>query len=225
MIRRRLAIALDDGPACPACELGEKHAHRLHSRPQAVRAMVGFCECGCGHATALVRGTDRNKGDIKGQPRRFILGHSFPRRVIPLHARFWSKVRVTSGCWEWMSRRNSAGYGQLYMSEAGRRKTWRAPRVAWLLSHGPIPPGLFVLHRCDNPPCVNPDHLFLGNTMDNAQDMMAKGRGPSGERNGNARLTAADVQDIRDRLARGEATRSIARIYGVDPATIRRKAL
>ncbi len=196
----RLAFTLDDAPECPACLAGERHAHRLGTPD-------GLCECGCGGRPSIAR--------------RFILGHR--KRFVPLHARFWEKVRVTSGCWEWTGRRTSSGYGQIALTDAGRR-TMRAPRVAWLLSNGAIPPGLLVLHRCDNPPCVNPDHLFLGTDMDNARDKIAKGRDASGARNGRARLIATDVKDIRHRLAEGERKNSIGRVYGVDRSTIRRIA-
>jgi hypothetical protein len=75
-------------------------------------------------------------------------------------------------CWEWAGARNSDGYGKSYAGSGYRM----AHRVAWESSFGPIPDGLFVLHRCDNPPCVRPDHLFLGTNTDNVRDSVAKGR-------------------------------------------------
>jgi hypothetical protein len=85
---------------------------------------------------------------------------------------FWRRVRVGSPeeCWPWTGAKHKQGYG-LY--GAGPK---RAHRVAWTLVHGEIPPGLQVLHRCDNPPCVNPGHLLLGTALDNQQDKAAKGR-------------------------------------------------
>lgn len=85
---------------------------------------------------------------------------------------FWQHVKVgdPSECWLWTGSKHKQGYG-LY--GAGPR---RAHRIAWTLIHGEIPPGLQVLHRCDNPPCVNPAHLFLGTDKDNHQDKAAKGR-------------------------------------------------
>jgi hypothetical protein len=87
------------------------------------------------------------------------------------------------------------------------------------MANGPIPDGLFVLHRCDNPPCVRPDHLRLGTAKDNTQDMLRKGRSgyPSapGERNGHARFTDAQVIAIRERFDAGEMIRSLAFEHGV----------
>ena len=89
-----------------------------------------------------------------------------------IHHRFWSKVHVTNGCWLWTRCRRKDGYGKLGLFG----EIVYAHRVAWLLTNGPIPKGLCVLHHCDNPPCCNPDHLFLGTRADNATDRDTKGR-------------------------------------------------
>lgn len=98
-----------------------------------------------------------------------------------------------------------------------------AHRYAWLITNGPIPAGASVLHHCDNPPCVRPDHLFLGNALDNAQDKVQKGRlrygDARGERNGKAKLTAADVIQLRARAAQGERQCDLARAFGITPQT------
>ena len=163
--------------------------------------------------------------------------------------RFWSKVAKGDGCWEWMAARDRKGYG---MFQVGVGKTARAPRFAWELAHGPIPAGLHVLHRCDNPSCVRPDHLFLGTAADNNADKVAKGRQargdrhPSrthrhrlprgdqhhlrlrpetvlrGEQNGNARLTSEQVRDILAMRASGKGQRAVAATFGVSKTTIRR---
>lgn len=87
--------------------------------------------------------------------------------------RFWAKVHKSDGCWEWTGKRAS-GYGR-FVTPPGRRM-WSAHRYSWTLANGPIPDGLFVLHHCDNKPCVRPEHLFLGTNADNMRDAWRKGR-------------------------------------------------
>lgn len=86
---------------------------------------------------------------------------------------FWHHVRVGDDCWEWQRYRNNHGYGALRF----KGQQAYAHRVAWRLWHGDYPDHLCVLHHCDNPACVRPDHLFLGTRKDNSRDMIAKGRG------------------------------------------------
>lgn len=92
--------------------------------------------------------------------------------------------------------------------------------MAWMLTNGPIPDGLQVLHRCDNPPCVRPDHLFLGTIMDNMHDKAQKGRTARGEKNGQAKLTPKQVRMIRKRIAAGETRTAIAADFHVTRTTI-----
>lgn len=97
------------------------------------------------------------------------------RRRRPLPDRFWPKVDLRagmSGCWPWRGALDSDGYGAL----KDRGRSAKAHRVAWEIANGPIPRGEFVLHRCDNRPCVNPAHLFIGDAGANARDMVSKGR-------------------------------------------------
>jgi hypothetical protein len=100
----------------------------------------------------------------------------------PIEKRFWPKVRKTETCWLWTGTKNERGYGFTTYTDGRNAK---AHRVAWELTNGPIPEGLWVLHRCDVPSCVRPDHLFLGDAKENTRDMHAKGRA----RNGNERKT------------------------------------
>lgn len=86
--------------------------------------------------------------------------------------RFWSFVRKTRRCWLWTASTKAGGYGQF--SFGGKR--WLAHRLAWFLTHGSVPSGVDVCHKCDNPTCVRPDHLFLGTGGDNARDSVSKGR-------------------------------------------------
>lgn len=134
--------------------------------------------------------------------------------------RFWAQVERTGECWEWRGKLGRGGYGQTW-------RDGRAPlvhRVSWELHYGPIPEGLFVCHRCDNPPCVRPDHLFLGTAKENTQDMMAKGRfrlsrKRRGEEHPRAKLTAEQAGLIRARV--GTSRRKLAEEFGVSPGTIR----
>ena len=143
--------------------------------------------------------------------------------------RFWSKVDQSGqGCWLWQGTLLTQGYGCFKI--AG--KMYKAHRVAYTLAKGTIPPGMFVCHHCDTPRCVRPDHLFLGTSKDNSQDAVRKGRTAAGdrngvrlhpetrirgdkhwshlyperhrgERNGRARLTQAQAEEIRARYAAG----------------------
>ena len=143
-------------------------------------------------------------------------------RDIALRLAEWHVV-TEAGCWEWVGSRTPKGYGKVHFK--GRTK--RAHRISYELAHGPIPNGLTVCHTCDNPPCINPAHLFLGTNADNRRDMMAKGRScapkrpASGERNGFAKLTAAIVREIRALAAAGSLTKvEIGRRYGISGAHV-----
>ena len=142
---------------------------------------------------------------------------------VPVEQRLWKHVRrgSPSECWEWTGSRDQTGYG-LLKAEGNRLRTVRAHRVAWEVTFGSIPEGLWVLHHCDNPPCCNPAHLFLGTNDDNQADRIAKGRGPNhhGQRNPNARLTASDVEQIRELVAAGHTHRQVARQFGVNRSTV-----
>ena len=115
--------------------------------------------------------------------------------------RFWQKVnkKTENGCWEWLAGQTRNGYGLLKVSGISTR----AHRFSWELHHGEIPKDksyfktMFVLHKCDNRLCVNPDHLFLGTAQDNISDMVAKGRAAIGETHGRAKLSEIQVRVIR----------------------------
>jgi len=130
--------------------------------------------------------------------------------------RFWAKVAKGAGCWEWQGGRVSEGYGLLFerreTAESGKRRQVfeYAHRISWELHYGPIPAGKDVLHKCDEPPCCNPQHLFLGDATDNALDMCSKGR------HRNYVLTEEQKQQAREDFKTGKATRKqLAEKYGV----------
>lgn len=133
--------------------------------------------------------------------------------------RFWQKVsKRASGCWEWTAGCDGTGYGTFWDG-----RMWGAHRYSWTIAYGLIPRGMCVLHRCDNPLCVNPAHLFLGTHQDNADDRESKGRGHMrrGTANGRSKLTEAAVLDIRRRYRPGNGI-ELAREYGVGKATVSR---
>lgn len=135
---------------------------------------------------------------------------------LSLEDRFWGKVDKSGECWVWTAGRDPKGYGRIFLE--GRAQI--AHRVAWRLSFGAIPDGLFVCHHCDNPPCVRPSHLFLGTNADNSADRDRKGRtnnSTAGEANVNARLTAAQVRLIREST---KSERELGREFGVKGAAI-----
>lgn len=127
------------------------------------------------------------------------------RHKPPLREAFDARYRINSetGCWEWSGATSKGGYGQYQVAkfrpsgaETYTRKRIYAHRLAWTLHYGDIPSGYEVCHRCDNPPCVNPAHLFLGTHADNQNDMHQKGRSARGSRQGGSKLTEDAVREI-----------------------------
>lgn len=135
--------------------------------------------------------------------------------------RFWVKVEKTDGCWLWTAYRNPQGYG---MVNTRTRIPVLAHRASFFIATGIDPGDQCVCHKCDNPPCVNPDHLFLGSLADNNADMLAKGRASGGSFPGEmapwSKLTEDDVRIIRSEYAFHGGGRKAAKRFGVTTSTI-----
>lgn len=178
---------------------------------------LGLCQCGCGQPTKISTRNDTYRQHKKGVPKLYILGHGTRGRSMPAEQRFWQYVSKTDTCWLWTGAHNPSGYG-LINKKAGSSL---AHRVSWLLHCGIIPEGVDVCHICDNPPCVNPGHLFLGTRQDNMSDSKRKGRNATGARHGRRRLSAEEVVRIRQQYAGGHIShRQLASDFGVTHGTI-----
>jgi len=135
--------------------------------------------------------------------------------------KFWLDVNRSwrpDSCWIWEGKTYRNGYGCYRQSKKGHL----AHRVSYELNHGPIPEGMLVCHKCDNPGCVNPDHLFAGTQSDNIQDMLRKGReNPArGEKSGRSKLAQGDVDSIRKMARGGRRQKDIAELFSVSPKQI-----
>lgn len=212
----------------------------------------GLCECGCGNYTRIAKTNNPRWGRVKGKPSRFLHNHhtrmeSF--RKVANACRSDEEVLKTierktmlipfSGCIVWMGAFVPPwGYG--VMGYRGKQKY--VHRIVWQIAGGEIPKGKFVLHKCDTPPCVRLDHLFLGTPSDNMQDMTRKGRcrsgGPSGDRhgsrthpervprgecNGQSKLTQEEADEIRRIYHTGSYTqKQVSEIFGVSQLIVSR---
>ena len=147
--------------------------------------------------------------------------HHTTKKNLPLSVRFWKYVDKSDECWLWTGalsippRPGHLGYGWIRIG--GRKgRTVKAHRVSWELAYGPIPEGKIICHHCDNPPCVRPDHLFIGTRVDNVRDMLEKDRA-----RGPVKLTAQQRREISEEYTgkRGEFPKLAAR-YGVTKQAI-----
>lgn len=141
------------------------------------------------------------------------------RKRTPVEVRLKRRlVKTSAGCIVWTGATSDFGHGVIGNGGKGEGLS-RTHRVAWRIAFGEIPDGMLVLHRCDNPPCCNPEHLFLGTPADNVHDMMAKGRDKFFT---NVKLSHDDVRAIRKAAADGETSPFIAKRHCVEPRQIRR---
>jgi hypothetical protein len=136
----------------------------------------------------------------------------------PIKERFEEKFqrRGEENCWEWLAGKWPSGYGAFSISNRNHISS----RVSYQLYVGDIPKGMHVLHKCDNPGCVNPKHLFLGTPLDNALDRNRKGRQAYGQRNGNSKLTDTEILEIM--MDEESLHKDLAKKYGVSRTVITR---
>lgn len=143
------------------------------------------------------------------------------RVVVVFEERFWAKVQRKSQemCWEWVGHRHYKGYG-MFKGMGGKLE--KAHRVSYEMRHGRVPGDMHVLHRCDNPPCVNPDHLWAGTNAENVADREAKGRGGrlQGSLHWAAKLTEEQVIMMRRLHAEGAKQKDIVARFGVDKSRV-----
>jgi hypothetical protein len=150
----------------------------------------------------------------------------------PTEERFWSHVekKELDECWEWQARKNMWGYGVFHIG----LQTKLAHRVRWEIDYGEIPTGMCILHKCDNPACVNPSHLWIGTHKDNSDDKMAKGRESHkstpkkpeskvymrGSRQGSSKLKEENVIAIRIFYQLGSTLSELAKMYNISKSVI-----
>ena len=125
-------------------------------------------------------------------------------------------LEAENGCWEWQGSGSSTGYGDLHYEG----QHWLVHRFIYTRVKGEIPPGLIIWHSCDNRKCCNPVHLNLGTQKQNMLDKEMKGRGNAGERNGHAKFTRAQIEDIRTRSIQGATQSDLAREFNVHRSCI-----
>lgn len=172
-----------------------------------------LCDCGADHqadAYHLRSGKIVSCG-CQGRENRRLAVERWASET--LAERFWKLVDKSAECWLWKGSRYEAGYGRLTF----RYENMQAHRVSYELAFGVAPGEMLVCHRCDNPPCVRPDHLFLGTAKDNTQDAIAKGRMAIGSANPRAKLIETQVAAIR---RQGGSVPALAVDYGVSERTI-----
>lgn len=183
-----------------------------------------LCECGCGTPTKIAPKTDRAKGWVKGQAFRFAYGHRNRRTAEEAAPYFWSQVNregpihpvLQTRCWLWLGSLNAKGYGQVNFGGMMRS----AQRMAWRLVYGEWPEG-DTCHKCDNPPCVNIDHLWDGPRIENVHDAISKKRHAHGESNGQSKLTNENIIEMRKEYATGTVSyKDLGNKYGVDEHVI-----
>lgn len=138
--------------------------------------------------------------------------------------RFWNRVDTSGECWTWTGSRTISGYPMMTLYVNGKRTRPKLmTRYIYEILNGPIPDGLFIMHACDNPPCVRPDHLSAGTPKENSCDRILRGRHIRDGRVPNAKLTLTQAEEIRARYRTGGIfQKDLARAYNVSPGIVQR---
>lgn len=165
-----------------------------------------YCSLSCANGSIVI--TKKNWQNATHENRIELIKQKFEEYVI----------KTDEGCWKWKGTTKGAGYGKLHLSDS----FISAHRASWLIHYGEIPNNLCVLHKCDNPECTNPSHLFIGTSKDNTQDMIKKGRkNPALGETRSIKLTNEKVLQIKNLLKKNELTQlEIGQLFNVDQSTI-----
>ena len=212
---------------CPRCKI-EKSLTEFYARRDRPGGLVSRCRACANedHRNWVAKNREKIRSDDRG--RRTSAPKGIQHITEGAKLRFHTKYKATDKgeCWEWLAHRDQDGYGSFKLNY----RTYRASRISYFLHYGKDPGVLETCHRCDNPPCVNPHHLFLGTSLDNNRDKVAKGRSPLGVKNGRythpestvrgehvntAQLTEAKVQEILIELKNGAGLTELGRKHGV----------
>lgn len=178
-----------------------------------------MCVCDCGtkkvvSGTALRAGVSKSCGCLKSEVMALRMKEMRLNESGTLEDRFFSRFKkLENGCWQWQAHADKDGYGVL----PGDKRNVRAHRFSYEHHFGPIPEGMSVCHKCDNPGCVNPDHLFIGSAKDNAQDALSKRRHYIGAKNGRSKITEDQARFI---ISSNMNDPSLAAMFGVHRSTI-----
>lgn len=208
----------------PTIDMTGKQIHRWTVLSEADRhtkstAKHWLCVCQCGTQRvltgyALRSGSSKSCGCLKAENSAIRMREMRHQKCGTLEERFFSRFKVLeNGCWQWIAHADKDGYGVM----PSNGKNIRAHRYSYEYHVGPIPDGMSICHKCDNPGCVNPEHFFVGSAKDNAQDALAKQRNFVGEKNSRSKLTQEQVKFIRSSNIRSQ---ELASMFNVNKSTI-----
>lgn len=148
---------------------------------------------------------------------------NFGKKPRDWQERFWEKVekRGVDECWPWTGTKCDRGYGQMFVGTAGKtRRPYRASRLSYLIAHGEVPEGYVVRHKCDNPPCCNPNHLEIGIPVQNSRDAVERQQLNQGTRNGNAKFIDDQIRQMRSLKNQGYGNAEIAKLMNTSSGTV-----